>query len=406
MVETKSAALPSGPRSSPWGSRIIIGSLLCAALGLLVLAAGGSVDPRGAWFAYLDAWLFGVGLCQGALLLLMVGHAAKADWMVVTRRCTEAVVAALPLYLVLFVPIASALRWLYPWAAPLAGSTDDPDALAAATHRSAYLSPAFFVARAGVYFAVFVAVGTLLCRWSRVNDATPRAALVLRMRKLSAGAFPAVGLALTWASFDWAMSLSPAWSSTIYGLYCFSGSFVGAIALVCVMLCVARSQTAVRLAVTGDHAQALGRLLFAMTIFWAYMAFSQLLIYWLADLPEEVSFYTARVAGSWSVVTYGLVLGHFVVPFFALLNRRLKRHLGYLGAVGAWMLAMHLVDVWWLVMPARDVAGVRVDWFDLGAFLFVGGVSSAWIGVRYRRGLPLPRHVPELAAGLDYRASV
>ena len=220
---------------------------------------------------------------------------------------------------------------------------------------------------------------------------------------LERGSLLVVALALTWASFDWTMSLTPAWTSTIYGLYWFAGAFVGAIALVCVLMHAGRSTPGLD-RVTGDHALAIGRLLFAMTCFWAYMAFSQLLIVWIADLPEEVPFYIARTTGSWSVVTYGLVFGHFVLPFFALLNRRAKRSTAYLAAVGAWMLLMHFVDVLWLILPARDPYGVRVRWFDVGPVLWVGGVCAAWIAAQYGRAAPLPRHAPELAEGLDYEA--
>ena len=148
---------------------------------------------------------------------------------------------------------------------------------------------------------------------------------VRRMRALSGGGLPLVGLATTWASFDWTMSLQPDWSSTIFGLYFFAGAFLGAIALVSVLLRAAHAGSPPLSPVTPDHRQALGRLLFAMVAFWAYMAFSQLLVYWIADLPDEVTFYSARVRGTWTAIAALLVVGHFVVPFFALLSRRWKR---------------------------------------------------------------------------------
>jgi hypothetical protein len=230
--------------------------------------------------------------------------------------------------------------------------------------------------------------------------------LVRRMRALSGGALPLVGLTLTWASFDWTMSLEPDWSSTIYGLYVFAGSFVAALSLVAIMLNGSRNGNLPRTNATPDHAQALGRLLFAMIIFWAYMAFSQLLIYWIGDIPEEVRYYGRRTTGTWTAVTYVLVFGHFVVPFFLLLNRHWKRHPPYLASIGAWMLLMHFVDVYWLILPVHDRAGVRPHWLDLAAILFVGGASSAWILRRYVTAPPLPLHAPDLAEGLTYEASV
>jgi len=373
---------------------VVLGGLAAALLGAALLALGLVVDAQRAWFSYLVAWTFGVTVCIGGLLLLMVGHAAKASWMVVTRRVTESIAGALPLYLALFVPICFGLAKLYPWVL-------HPDA-----HKRHYLNPPFFIARTVVYMGLFIGVATLLRRWSRENDVHPRMQLVRRMRRLGAGGLPVVGLATTWASFDWTMSLQPEWYSTIFGLYFFAGAFVGAIALVSLILNVSHLRAASPGTVTPDHAQALGRLLFAMICFWAYMAFSQLLIYWIADIPAEITFYGRRMSGSWTAVTYLLVCGNFVVPFFALLNRRWKRHSDYLAAVAAWVLAMHFVDVYWLILPVYDRAGARPHWLDLGAVLFVGGVSCAWITRRYFSAPPLPLHDPDLAEGLDYEAAV
>jgi hypothetical protein len=375
-------------------STLVVGSLAAALLGLVALFIGVLIEPARAWFAYLAAWTFGVTVCVGALLLVMVGHASKGRWMVVTLRPAEAIVGALPLFALLFVPICFGLRQLYPW-------IDHPD-----PHKARYLSPGFFIARTALYFLVFITIGALLRRWSRRNDEDPSMARVLRMRRLAGGALPLVGLTLTWASFDWTMSLYPHWWSTIFGLYYFAGAFVAAIALVSVVLYVPAFGVGASVHATPEHAQALGRLLFAMVAFWAYMAFSQLLIYWIADIPAEIPFYAARTRGSWSGVTYLLVCGNFVAPFFLLLNRQWKRRGDYLALVGAWLFMMHYVDVYWLVLPVHDARGADPDWLDLGAILFVGGVSCAWIARRWAGAPPLPRHAPDLAEGLSYEAAL
>jgi hypothetical protein len=382
----------------------MVASLVSATVGLALLVVGVSIDATRAWFAYLNAWMFGATICIGALLLLMSAHAAKAGWMVVIRRITEAIVDALPLFFVLFLPLCFALPYVYSWAAP--ASTLDPALAHVIDRKRGYLNPPFFIVRTVLYFAVFVVVGTLLRVWSRANDERPSMRLVRRMRALSGGALPLVGLTLTWASFDWTMSLEPDWNSTIYGLYVFAGSFVAALSLIAVMLNGSRNGHLPGTNATADHAQALGRLLFAMIIFWAYMAFSQLLIYWISDIPEEIRYYGRRTTGTWSAVTTVLVFGHFVVPFFLLLNRHWKRHPSYLASVGAWVLLMHFVDVTWLILPVHDRAGVRPHWLDLAAMMFVGGASSAWILRRYVTAPPLPLHAPDLAEGLTYEASV
>jgi hypothetical protein len=384
---------------------VTTGSLGGGALGLALLVVGCFVDPRRASFAYLDAWTFGVSLALGALLLLMMGHIAKAAWTVVTRRLAEAIVSVLPLYFVLFAPILFALPRLYPWAADPRGW--DPALALSLAHKRAYLNPGFFAVRTALYFALFVAVGSLLRRWSAKNDVEPRVALVDRMRRLSGGAMPLVALAITWASFDWTMSLEPDWSSTIFGLYFFAGAFLGAIALVAILMHAAstRAGRGATVPVRPDHTHAVGRLLFAMVIFWAYMAFSQLLIYWIADLPDEATFYLLRSTGSWMAVAWLLVVGHFAAPFLVLLSRPFKRRSDALAWAGAWLLLMHFVDLYWLILPLADPAGIRPHWLDLAALLFVGGTSIAWVATAYGRRPELPRHVPELASGLDYEAS-
>jgi hypothetical protein len=401
----------SGPSPDPLASgewtnprTVVTWSLVLSVLGLLLLALGLVVDPSRAWFSYLAMWTFGTTVCFGALVLLMTGHAAKAGWMVVTRRITEAIVTALPLYLVLFVPILFGLGRLYAWAGPREGL--DADVLRAIDHKRLYFNPAFFVARTLLYFAVSIAIGALLRAWSTANDRAPRLARIRRMRALSGGGLPVVALTLTWASFDWTMSLEPSWYSTIFGLYYFAGAFVGAIGLVCVMLHLSRLRPSMNPRVTPDHAQALGRVLFAMTCFWAYQAFSQLLIYWIGDVPEEISYYKVRTTNTWWLVTYLLVFGNFVLPFFVLIRREYKRHTRFLAWAGAWMLLMHFVDVYWLIMPVHDPSGLRPHWLDLAAILFIGGLSSAYVVTRYFQAAPLPAHDPELVAGLGYEASI
>jgi hypothetical protein len=379
--------------------RVVRIALPLAGVGLALLVVGLAVDPARAWFAYLVAWIFGTTLAVGALLLTMTGQAAKAGWMVILRRPMEAVAETLPVFAVLFLPLAFGLDRIYPWA----GHAADAVVAQAIGHKRLWLSRPFFVARTGVYFAVFCVVARLLRSWSRENDVRPSAALVRRMRRLGGGGLPLVGLALTWASFDWSMSLQPDWSSTMFGFYFFAGAYVGAIALACVLVDTLGIRRDIP---TPDQSQALGRLLFAMIVFWAYVSFGQLLIYWMGDIPDEVSYFARRTEGSWAAVTYVIVFGHFVVPFFVLLNRRLKRRARALAFAGGWILAMHFVDVYWQVLPVHDVAGVRPHWLDLAALLFVGGSSAAW-GARAFAGAPsLPANVPELADGLRYEAAI
>lgn len=383
--------------------RITVPALVLAAIGLALLLVGLFAAPNRAWFAYLDAWLFGTSIALGALIFGMIGHVSKASWMVMTRRPMESVAATLPVFALLFVPLAFGLGHIYPWAGHHAV---DPALAHAIEHKKAWLNEPFFIVRTGVYFLVFCLVAGLLRGWSRENDERPSLVLVLRMRRLSGGALPVIALVLTWASFDWSMSLQPEWYSTMFGVYFFAGGFVGAIGLACVMMRFVRPQASPPVRLTPDQSQALGRVLFAMVIFWAYISYGQLLIYWIGNIPDEVSFYLKRVRGSWDAITYVIVFGHFVLPFFALLNRHLKRHSGVLALIGGWVFVFHYIDVYWQVLPVVDPAGVRPSWLDLAAALFIGGLSVAWIVRCYQAAPPLPLHSPELVKGLEYEAAV
>ena len=222
-----------------------------------------------------------------------------------------------------------------------------------------------------------------------------------RLYAWSAGALPPVGLAMAFASFDWLMSLSPEWSSTMFPVYYFAGGFVGAIALL-TLLTALTAQRGLLPGVHTSHYYALGRLLLAFTVFWAYIAYFQFFIMWLADLPAEVAFYRKRIEGPWREVSPALAVVHFVIPFLLLLSYRLKRVPRALAAVGIWLLAAHYMDLHWLVVPELTRAGFPYSFIDLGALLAEGGITVAF-AVHRLRGLPLlPIHDPALPEALRY----
>lgn len=384
--------------------RAVMVSIVCAVVGLLTCLAGLFVDASRTFFAYLQAFVFFATVAIGALLWLMVDHASKAAWTVVTRRITEAVAGTLPALAVLVVPIFFGLKHLYPWAMP--HDLFDEETAAKLDHRSPFLNPAFFVIRQIVYFALFVGTWQLLRRWSVKNDEAPSLDLVHRMRKLSAGGLVVIGLAQSWAGYDWVMSLEADWWSTMWGFYFFAGGFVGAIGLVSVLLWLAHRNGPLAGVVTPAHGHAIGRVLFAMVIFWAYTAFGQLLIIWLPDIPTDVRFYEHRIEGSWSGVTYFVAFVHFIVPFFVLLSKEVKRRLPQLAFWGGWVVFAHYVDVYWMVLPMHDHWALQPHWLDLGALLLVGGATTAVGLLRYGAAAPLPEHDPELLEGLRYEAHI
>jgi hypothetical protein len=378
----------------------LVFALAAALVGAIGLGVGLFLAPRQALVSYLGAFTFVATIVLGALCFLQTVLAMGASWPVAVRRILEAIVGTLPLLALAFVPIAAGLRVLYPWTRP--DAIADAHVREAVHHKAAYLTAGGFVARAVVYFAIWIGVALFLRRESALQDGDASIDRGPRMRAVAAGALPATGLALTFAAFDWWMSLTPGWASTMYGVYVFAGGFVAAIALV--SLAAARATTAGRLPLEPSHFHALGRLLLAFVVFWAYAAYFQLFLIWIADKPDEVPYYLVRGRTSWSVLSVALAVAHFGVPFFALLPYAPKRKPGYVAGAALWILFAHALDAHWLVAPSAFPAGLHASVLDLAAYLLLGGAFVA-VGLRLARGRHLvPVNDPELERALRYES--
>ncbi|WP_437643359.1 hypothetical protein [Sorangium sp. So ce362] len=384
------------------GRAIVTRSLGLALVGAVLLVAGAFVDRERLFYAYLAAYAYAVTTVVGALIFLMICHAMNATWPVAVRRLAEAIVGALPLLVVLFIPLLFGLDTLYgKWLRP--ESIGDEHVRAIVLHKQPYLNLPFFLVRTAIYFAVWLAFGALLLRGSLRGDASPAVADSGRLRTISVAGLPPVALTLSFASFDWLMSLAPTWISTMFPVYVFAGGFVAAIALLTV-LAFAAERAGLLPGLRASHYYALGRLLLAFTIFWAYAAFFQFMLIWIANKPEEVEFYLHRSHGPWGPATLVLVLARFVIPFAILLNYRIKRRPAWLSAVAAWILLAHYLDMHWLVAPEASGARAPFHWLDLAALLAVVGPCVAFVALRLR-GKPLaPINDPALPAAFRYES--
>lgn len=379
---------------------LIVVALVIGVLGAIATALGFVLDPGQAAFSYLTAWLFTFSIAIGGLVMLMIAHATGARWAIVFRRFLEAIVGALPVVAILFLPIALSVHSLYAWVDPSPALA--PDDLAKLVHKAPYLNVPFWTLRAVIVLVAWSIAGELLVRWAaRLGSDEPR--YRARLVTLATPGLPAVALMLMFAVFDWLMSLTPLWYSTIFGLLFWSGGFLGALALVSIVARGARRVPEVAAAIRPDHSGALGRMMLAFLSFWAYMEFSQGLIIWMANKPDEVPWYVARGAAAWGSVFAILVIGHFALPFFALLSRSLKRRSTPLALVGAWLILMHYVDVYWLVMPVLH-ANVALHWLDFSAPCAVVGFTVALAAWRARSRSPLPDEDPRLPGSITYKA--
>jgi hypothetical protein len=392
-LRPEQVAIPPGHR---WHRVPLVGAV-CAVLGAAACALLGAGDPKQFFFSWLVAFLFFLSLALGALFFVLIQYAAQGAWGIVVRRIGETTFATIPMLALLFVPVIVGLHDLYSWSVPGAA---DHDALL--RWKAPYLNVPFFLARAGLYFACWSGIALLYYRHSRAQDATGDPRVSARLRRLAGPAIIVLALTQTFASVDWIMSLAPHWYSTIFGVYFFAGSFVGFIALLSLAAVAMRRAGLLATVISAEHLHDIGKLLFAFTAFWAYIAFSQFFLVWYANLPEETIWYKARLEGSWKAVSILLMVGHFAAPFFFLMGRAVKRRGWTLAIGGAWLLAMHFVDLYWQIMPTLHPHGVRVSALDVAAFVAVGGCFTAAAGWLLRRQALVPLRDPRLAESLAF----
>ncbi len=383
------------------GKKLQTLGLAAGVVGLAVTAVGGfAFDARRALMAYLVAFVYWLGIALGALILLGAFHAANAKWPVVLRRFVESLPQAIPLFIVLFIPILLGMKVLFPWMTPESFTGHAQHLL---EHKRPYLNQGAFLVRAAIYFVSWVVIAHLLRSWSVRQDRDGALSLTRSQRRLGAGSLPLLALTMTFAAFDWMMSLDPLFFSTIFGVWWFAGSFVACFAVIILAAQGTREdKNAFGAWMSTEHFHSLGKFLLAFTAFWAYIAFSQFMLIWIANVPEEVPWYVLRINGTWRWVAAFLAIFHFLVPFFLLLSRDRKREPLRLARVSAWLLFVHGIDVYWLVMPHLDAAGPRFTLWDLAAWVGVGGAAAAFLILRMRGSVSVPVRDPYLDDSLRY----
>ncbi len=396
--ETDGAALKADQIEIPKGHFLRRVPLLGTGVGLVaaILCYATAGSPRNFAFSWLLALLFFLSLALGALFFVLVHYATQAGWGIVLRRLGEATMSTIPLFAVLFVPILLSMGDVYPWVHDQAGGKT------VVAGKAPFLNSSFFTTRAILYFVLWTAIAWYFARSSRRQDESKDRAISLRLKRLAGPALIVAALTQTFAAIDWVMSLDPEWYSTMFGVYWFAGSFVSFFAFLTLTVMGLKRWGLMKDVVSVEHYHDLGKMLFAFTVFWAYIGFSQYFLIWYGNLPEETIFFRHRLQGSWSSVSFLLAFGHFVVPFFFLMPRTVKRNARLLMIGAAWMLAMHLVDVTWLVMPTIHPEGLHVGLSDLFALIAVSALFKAML-FRLLSGAKLvPVGDPRLAESLSF----
>ncbi len=325
-----------------------LGGLLC----LLYWSTLYNVDPGRSMYSYLFAFITALSLGLGAMAFVLIQHVTRAGWSVVVRRIPESVIALMPLFIILFLPIALMSHDIFPWT-----HADHIDAVL--EKKVGYLNESFFLMRSFAYLLSWAVIGVWFYRVSISQDDGGKFGLTKSMQAVSAPAIIIFGLTLTFAAFDWIMSLQPHWYSTIFGVYFFAGCMLFALAFTTLMIMLLQRAGFLRGVITGDHFHDLGKLMFGFTVFWAYIAFSQFMLYWYGNVPEEIEFYTHRLHHGWDVISWALPVINFFIPFFGLMSRALKRVKLILTINCLWVIVVHVVDLYWLIIPAYSDPAVK-----------------------------------------------
>ena len=361
----------SNPGPLPFTSQL---KTICFALmfiGAIAFAVTLMRNPDRAWFAYLTAYFYFFLIAIGGLFFTAIQHLTKAGWSVNVRRFCEATTAYLPVAAFGAIGVIIGGSHLYEWMNKAKVAED-----ALLEHKSSYLNPTFFIIRTALFFVLWLFFSKKLVGNSIKQDKSGDEQLTVASVGLSISFLLVFAISFSLFSVDLIMSLQPHWFSTIFGVYCFAGLFQSTMATMILYIIYARSKGLLNGYVDENHMHDLGKFMFAFTVFWAYIAYSQYMLIWYANMPEETSFYLPRVTGPWTFVSAALLLFKFVVPFMALLSRRAKRNMPYLATIAVLILVMQYVDIFWLVYPNLSSEEVI---FGLPEILTFAGFAGAFV---------------------------
>lgn len=370
------------------------------AVGVVALAVAvilGIFAPAAFFQAYLWSYMFYIGLSLGCLALLMLQYLTGGAWGMVVRRACEAAARTLPLLAVLFVPIAVGIPSLYHWSHADAVATDE-----ILQHKSLYLNIPFFLARAAIFFAGWLGLAWILNRSSREVEETGSPVAYRRLRVVSAAGLIFYAFSVTFMSVDWVMSVDAHWFSTMFGLLFVAGQVLSALAFLIAALVLLSRWRPFAAVLTARHMHDLGKLMLALVMVWAYFSFSQFLIIWAGNLPEEIPWFLERLRGGWQYVGLLLVVFHFALPFALLLSRDLKRNFRLVSLVAALVLAMRFVDLFWLVAPSFHHGHFALSALDALLPVGLGGVWFFYFARQLALRPLLPLSDPHLEEALEH----
>ena len=365
-------------------------------VGLLASGVGYYLNHVQFFYSYLTSFVFFTSIALGALILLMIHHITRSSWGVALRRIPEVLSSNIWIWAIFIIPVLLGLHSIYHW-------THD-DVVAAdkiLKGKTPYLNEPFFIIRQIIYFTVWGYMGYRLHKSSVEQDETGDWGLQTLQRKISGPGILIFAITVAFASFDWLMSVDPHWFSTMFGVYFFAMSFQVLFPVLILMVFFLHRNGILNNTIRMPHLFDLGMWFFAFTIFYAYIAFSQLLLIYYANMPEETLWFYHRLEGSWKYISYALIFGRFVIPFLMLLNRSAKKNPKILLSSSILVVAIHYIELYWIVMPALNEHGVHISWMDISTLLGLGGIFFGLFFYKFKRHKMVPVNDPNLPESLD-----
>ncbi len=341
--------------------------LVLMIVGVATFGGGLMADSKRAWASLVQNHFFFMSLALGGLFIAALNYITSAMWSAPIKRIYESFTSYLPFALLTFLAVAVGIHHIYEWSHPEFVKGD-----LVLEGKASYLSIGFFVIRNVVALCIWIFFAMKMLKNSVAQDANGDHRLTLKNKAMAPVFLIVFAITYTMASYDQMMSLDPHWFSTIFGVYCFSGLFYSTLALTAVMAIYLRRNGVLQGIVNDNHLHDLGKFMYAFSVFWAYIGFSQFMLIWYANMPEETGYFLHRLHGGWALMTYLLPL-KFLVPFFLLLQRDSKRSESRLLGVGLFMLAAHWFDLMWVVQPEFFKEGPQFGWIEIGTTIgFIG----------------------------------
>lgn len=378
-------------------------SLIALGIGGLGITVAAFMDLQRFFSSYLYGFVYFMGISVVALFFCTLQYLVNAGWSALVRRIPEFFAAFVPIIIIGMLPIIFDV-WvthkLYHWTHHEIYEKGNPAFDPILATKQPYLNPIFFTIRLFIYCGIWFVMYKFIVGNSQKQDDSNIDYTPSRKNLKRAAPFVLLfALSLTFAGVDFVMSIDPHWFSTMFGVYFFAGNFVATLSIIAIFIVNLRNEGHLK-GVTDEHYHDIGKFMFAFTVFWTYITFSQYFLIWYGNMPEETMFFIHRFHGGWEWVGYTIVFGHFIIPFIILLTQNNKRNPKVLVGVGFWMIIMHAVDLAFIIFPQYS-STFRFGWQEISGWLFFAGAFAFIITKQFRSRSIVPVNDPYLQESLE-----